>query len=278
MECKLNNISVYYEEYGEGKPIIMIHGYYPDHRLMSGCMEPIFSKRSGYRRIYLDLPGMGKTKGAKWIGNSDEMLGVVLEFIDSVIPGQSFLLAGESYGGYLSRGVVYHKREQIDGLLLLCPVIIAEHSKRALPPKTVLYRDSALISKLSNEEAEEFDDMAVVQSEEVWERYSNEIVPGVKIADSPFLEKLRNEGYPFSFDVDRLNDKFTKPALFILGKQDTSVGYKDAWNILDNYPRGAFAVLDRAGHNLQLEQVKLYNALVNEWLDRVEEVANLQQI
>ena len=31
----------------------------------------------------------------------------------------------------------------------------------------------------------------------------------------------------------------------LLGRQDSSVGYKDAWSILDNYPRGTFAVLDR---------------------------------
>jgi hypothetical protein len=30
-------------------------------------------------------------------------------------------------------------------------------------------------------------------------------------------------------------------------------------------------VLDRAGHNLQIEQEALFNALVNEWLDRVGE-------
>ena len=32
-----------------------------------------------------------------------------------------------------------------------------------------------------------------------------------------------------------------------------------------------FAVLDRAGHLLQYEQRDLFDALVNEWLDRVEE-------
>jgi len=271
MECKLRNISVHYEDYGEGKPIIMIHGYYPDHRLMSGCMEPIFAGRPGYRRIYLDLPGMGRTKGEVWINNSDRMLDMVLDFVDAVIPGQNYLLAGESYGGYLSRGVVYHRVEQVDGLLLLCPLIIPEHSKRNLPPKTVLVRDNALLSSLSREDAEEFESMAVVQSQEIWERYNKEIFSGVRIADNNFLEKLRNEGYPFSFDLDRLNNKFEKPTVFILGKQDTSVGYKDAWNILDNYPRGTFAVMDKAGHNLQLEQVGLFNSLVNEWLDRVEE-------
>lgn len=270
MECKLKSISVYYEEYGEGKPIIMIHGYYPDHTLMSGCMEPIFANRKGYRRIYLDLPGMGKTKGVTWINSSDKMLDIVLDFIDAVIPGQNFLLAGESYGGYLSRGVVDHRAEQVDGVLLLCPLIVAEHTKRNLPPKTVLVRDNALLSRLSSKDAEEFEDMAVVQSEEIWERYNNEIFSGVRIADSVFLEKLRNEGYTFSFDVDRLKNKFEKPTLFILGKQDTSVGYKDAWDILDNYPRGTFVALDKAGHNLQLEQVGLFTSLVNEWLDRVE--------
>lgn len=80
MECKLKNIAIHYEEYGEGKPIIMIHGYYPDHRLMSGCMEPIFADRPGYRRIYLDLPGMGRTKGEAWINNSDRMLDIILAF------------------------------------------------------------------------------------------------------------------------------------------------------------------------------------------------------
>lgn len=271
MECTLKNISVYYEEYGEGKPIIMIHGYYPDHRLMSGCMEPLFAGRTGFRRIYLDLPGMGRTKGEAWIDNSDRMLEVVLDFIDAVIPGQKFLLAGESYGGYLSRGIVYHRAEQVDGLLLLCPSIIPEHAKRNLPPKTVIVTDSALLSNLSREDAEEFESMAVVQNEEIWKRYKDEIFSGVRMADDDFLKKLRNEGFSFSFNVDEMRNKYEKPTLFLLGKQDTSVGYKDAWDVFDNYPRGTFAVLDRAGHNLQLEQVELFNTLVNEWLDRVVE-------
>lgn len=54
----------------------------------------------------------------------------------------------------------------------------------------------------------------------------------------------------------------------LLGRQDSVVGYKDAWDILDNYPRVTFAVMDRAGHNLQLEQEELFFSLVKEWLIR----------
>lgn len=32
----------YYEEIGKGIPIIMIHGFTPDHRLMSGCYGTYF--------------------------------------------------------------------------------------------------------------------------------------------------------------------------------------------------------------------------------------------
>ena len=75
----------------------------------------------------------------------------------------------------------------------------------------------------------------------------------------------------FSFDVDKLNNKFDKPTLILLGRQDNCVGYKDAWNILENFPRATFAVLDRAGHSLQIEQEELFNSLINEWLVRVNE-------
>jgi pimeloyl-ACP methyl ester carboxylesterase len=56
-----------------------------------------------------------------------------------------------------------------------------------------------------------------------------------------------------------------------MSRQDSVVGYRDAWAILENYPRGTFAVLDRAGHFLAAEQEDLFHALAGEWLDRVEE-------
>ncbi len=39
MECKIQNISINYEIIGDGKPIVMLHGYSLDHRLMTGCMN-----------------------------------------------------------------------------------------------------------------------------------------------------------------------------------------------------------------------------------------------
>lgn len=271
MECNIRDISINYEIIGEGKPIVMIHGYAADHRLMSACMEPVFNINSNYKRIYIDLPGMGNSKSAEWLNCADIMLEVVMEFIEKMIPNENFLLAGQSYGGYLSRGIVHKMADRVDGLLLICPCIIADRKKRNAPEKVILLKNEELISKIGKSDVEYFKSALVVQNKNICERYRDEVLSGIKKADSTFLRTYLKNGYGFSFDVDKLEEKFNKPALMALGKQDSGVGYKDAWNILDNFPRATFAVLDRAGHFLEIEQDKVFNCLVTDWLRRVEE-------
>jgi len=103
-----------------------------------------------------------------------------------------------------------------------------------------------------------------------WEPVRDEIFSGVQLADSAFLERLRANGYTFSFPVDSLEKPFEKPTLILTGRQDATVGYQDAWDIIENYPRATFAVLDAAGHILQIEQERLFEELVCEWLERVK--------
>ena len=121
MECQVRDITMYYEEAGAGRPLLLLHGWPLDHRHIANDMEPLFADRAGWRRLYPDLPGMGKTRAADWITCQDQMLDLVIDFIDTVAPGERFVVAGTSYGGYLARGLVYHRGAQMDGLLLTVP-------------------------------------------------------------------------------------------------------------------------------------------------------------
>jgi len=271
VQSKLDKCVVHYETRGQGKPFIMLHGAGPDRRSMIGCMEPILIKRKGWQRIYPDLPGMGRTPAEEWIMNSDQILEVVIDFINSVIPDRHFLLAGDSYGGYLARGIIYRMASRVDGLLLLCPVIIANHAKRILPKHATLMKRGSLPSDQYPEETKMFESFAVVQTPEIFERTRTEVLSGFKIADTKFLDRIQTHGYPFTFDVDAPTVKFPKPTLILVGRQDSMVGYHDSLKILENYPRATLAVLDRAGHNLQIEQECIFSSLLNEWLDRVDE-------
>ena len=55
----------------------------------------------------------------------------------------------------------------------------------------------------------------------------------------------------------------------ITGRQDDAVGYEDQFDLLGSYPRMTYIALDRAGHNVHLDQPDVTRALVGEWLDKM---------
>jgi hypothetical protein len=46
-------------------------------------------------------------------------------------------VGGKEYGGYLSRGIINKIANRVDGLLLLCPAVIADFKKRNIPKHSV---------------------------------------------------------------------------------------------------------------------------------------------
>ncbi len=264
MICDIGDLAINYETYGSGRPMVMLPGSPSDHGVMARFMEPVFTQREGWLRIYPDLPGTGRTPSVDRLATHDAMLEAVLAFIDKVIPGQRFVLAGLSYGGYLARGVVYHRAASIDGLMLCVPQVKADPAEAQLPPRTAIVEDPAIATELGP-----ISNLMVVQSPRVAEAV-RELLAEVRIADHSFNDRLEEAG-PFSFDADRLPTPFGAPTLIMTARQDNLCGYRDAWDLLDNYPRATFAVLDRAGHFVNIEQDALCQALMREWLDRVEE-------
>lgn len=273
MECKLKNIMVHYESFGEGRPMLMLHGTTVDHTYMMSDMEPLFEKRSGWKRIYPDLPGHGLTPGPDWITDQDKILEVVLDFIDAVLPGERFVLTGSSKGAYLARGVVHQRFESVDGLLLTVPVIMADSVKREKPNHVTLVPDPQLVSKLEPVEKDGFIQLAVVQSQKTLDYFRDNFTISDQLFNQAFLSKIvdQPETNNFSFEVDALPRPFPAPTLIVSGRQDAAVGYRDVWKILENYPRATFAILDRMGHMMGAEQEDLFQVLAGEWLDRVEE-------
>jgi pimeloyl-ACP methyl ester carboxylesterase len=262
-------MTLHHVAHGTGTPVLALHGWTPDHHLMSGCLEPVFARRPGYRRLYPDLPGMGRSP-AESVTSSDDVLAAVTGFVHTHIGDEPFLLVGESYGGYLARGLARALGQQVLGLALVCPIgVKVEHAERTVPERQVLRPDPALISSLDPAMRTEFTELAVVESTETLRRYREEILVGREVTDTGALDRIRSD-WTLSVDPES-GPPFTRPTLILAGRQDQVVGYVDQWALLPSYPRATFAVLDVAGHNLQFEQTGLFEALVGEWLDRVRE-------
>ena len=77
--------------------------------------------------------------------NEDQLLDLLLSFIDRAIPNERFTLAGFSRGGYYARGVLHRRLAQVAGLLFVAPLI--QREEQDLPQRTVLVRDQAALAE-----------------------------------------------------------------------------------------------------------------------------------
>lgn len=263
--------AVHYVEHGvsadrAARTAVFLHGFTVDHRMMLAAFEPAFATRAGWRRLYLDFPGMGRTLAPATVASTDDVFRVTLAAVEALVPGR-FAVAGCSLGGYVALGLAAARHDLLDGVALLVPMVIPRHEQRSLPDPLVLVHEVGL-----NLGSDTFEDMSVVKTAETRRRTADELDPAVAIADESALERIAAR-YEGTFPVVPPTGSYSQPTLLMMGRQDSITGYLDQWRLASAWPRATVAVLDRGGHNLQIEQPVLFDALVGEWLDRVEEAA-----
>ncbi|KAF9883046.1 hypothetical protein FE257_004300 [Aspergillus nanangensis] len=263
-------------EIGQGLPVLIIHGWQLEGKVEELDFEPIFTKTPGLRRIYVDLPGMGTTP-ADNVKDLDEMYHRLIQFIDSRIGPSRFLLVGTSCGGYLARAIAQKYTEQVDGLLLRVPVIEPNHSRRDVDAFMPIVVNKQLMSNIPSEERTLLGNVLVqtpAYVEALRAKVTKFILPAVKAADNDVLAPIEADPHRYqlsSLSLDNPSAKFFAPALFLCGRQDETVGYRDSLRLLDLYPRSTFVVLDRGTHGLPIDETGVFEALVRDWLVRVDE-------
>jgi pimeloyl-ACP methyl ester carboxylesterase len=243
--------------------------------MMRGAFEPIFEQTQGYRRIYLDLPGFGQTPAAPWIHNSDDMLDILCEFVDSIIGQENFLLTGCSYGGYLSLGLIHKMGARIDGVLLLVAMIDSlktTDKPENLSDKQVLWQSEWFTSMKENPDLKGYMDMAVIATPQMYDKWQSDIQPGLDIADKNFISNHSIMDYSLSLEEALRKVAFDKPSCILAGRQDDIIDccYVTAYGLAGRFSRATFATLDCAGHILHLDNESLFQQLAKDWIWRVE--------
>jgi pimeloyl-ACP methyl ester carboxylesterase len=228
-------------------------------------LEPVFERVPGWRRLYPDLPGRGETPAAGWIESQDDILEVTLGFLDAVAPGQRFVVAGTSWGAYLAMGILHRRAADCDGAALI--VANPLRTGRTTPEHQVLVRDEAVVASLGDDE-QDWLEGSVVQSADALRAYRENIAPALAAADMEFIERVEEQS-TFSFDVREIAP-FARPTVILSGRQDAMAGYVDMLSMLETFPRATHAILDRTGHSVPSNQPRVFDALMSDWLDRVE--------
>jgi 3-oxoadipate enol-lactonase len=134
-----NGVETYYEEYGEGPPIVFLHGAVSDHRLWAEQMQPLTDE---YTVIAYDCRGHGRTDGSEHDAYTIDLYADDLAaFIDAVDLDRP-TICGLSMGGMIGYTYAAKYPEQLSALVTLgapTPQLfsVTERIQRTVLPRIV---------------------------------------------------------------------------------------------------------------------------------------------
>ena len=247
---------------GEGTPIIMLHGFPLDHRALLP-LDSVIEHHGNWKRIYIDLPGMGESSKCEGIDGSQAVLERVIAVIKELVGGQKFASIGYSFGGLLGRAIATEMKSQVLGLCLLCPEIINDAAGRSLPHVSKNRESPEFLSELSRSDRASYLHTAVSITYENWLLFREYILPGLQAFNPDTIGAIDGNR---ALSLPSKKMRHSGPTLVLTGKQDNMVGYSDSLSLLDLYPKMTFSVLDGGGHTLHLDKPEPVHALVSQWL------------
>lgn len=253
--CPVGEVTFHYVAHGDGLPVLVLHGAGVDHREAEACFEPAFRARPGFRRIYPDLPGMGRSTAPPSLDSADGVVDALLGLVDLVAEGGPFVVAGHSAGAHFARGIGARRPEQVAGLALVCPLL---PGARDVPPHRPVVDGGDLGDA-------EFRGYFVVQTPAMLDRYTRFVVPAAALVDEAAMARI-GERWEFG-NADR---PFDGPTLIVAGRHDSTVGYAAAMDLFEVSAHATLAVIDGAGHALPHERPDIFAALLSEWLIAVQ--------
>ena len=241
------------EAIGEGRLVVMVHGWRLSGDVERADYEPVFARRPGWRRLYPDLPGMGHSPAEPWVRDKGDFLEALRRGINDHAGDSPFAIAGTSSGAELARAVAHLMPDRVRGLLMRVPMLVGDDAARIVVPAEA---EAALPAH--------YHEARATKLGRLWE-------PARQLADDEFLGPIRADPRRYTLRGVDTETPYAGPTLVIVGRQDTRVGYQQAWDLMHLYPRATFALLDREGHELPVSNRKLFETLVNDWLDRVKQ-------
>ena len=268
-ETRTDNI-LHHVEVGSGIPILILHGGKLDHRHMIDAIEPVFADLDGWRRVYVDLPGCGKSIEYGHINSQNDVLVEIVRFVNSIINGEPCAIIGESRGSYIAQGLAYTHAELVLGMTLIVPGGNSTEAQKHLPEPIALRPANHLRSELTSNEVGRFDRL-VVQNRSILEKIRATKIPAVALHNADIEARVMQQ-FAFPFDEAISQSTFDKPSLIISGRQDSIAGYSDTIRGLATYPRATYALLDCAGHSLAWERPELFKCLILDWLERLKNI------
>lgn len=259
MFVKIQNVKIYYESYGSGTPMILIHGHGESTYIWRYIVDTLAKKFSVYA---LDLKGFGNSdKPLDGDYTIRSMSTLIIDFMNS-LQIQKVILVCHSFAGKIGISTSVKHPKRILGLVLLGSAIgefkIWE-SFKIMQNKKI----GEQILNMYNEKnvrmmLERFHDKAYEISDKDIEEYIK--ISGNKAAINAFLEYfidfMKEDNY-FKY-----LDNIVIPTLIIWGRNHNFISMEHGELISEKIRNSKLEILENCGHTISEDQPKQVSELI----------------
>ncbi|NJP38607.1 alpha/beta fold hydrolase [Alkalicoccus luteus] len=242
---------LHYHESGEGRPVILLHGWGAEVK----TMMPVHKALEPHFHVYtLDLPGFGESDEPDKPWDTTDYSRALREFVEKTGIEQP-IIAGHSHGG---RTAIHYAAEygDVHKLILIDAAGIKPKRKPSYYAKVYSYKTAKQLLKLPGLSRYREDILNKMKGRVGSADYKN--VSGTM---QQTLVKVVND------DFQHLMPSIQASTLLIFGEQDTATPVSHGQQMEKLIPDAGLVVLKNAGHFAYLDQPQQFNAVLHSFLE-----------
>ncbi len=266
----INELDHYYEETGEGPPIVFVHGAFVDSRMWDPQWKH-FANR--YSVIRYDLRGHGRTGASESYPYSMGLFADDLQGLIEALELDAPHICGLSLGGMIAQEYAVRHPDRLRSLVVADTAVSVSLTLADKFQRYVLFPKWAMrltIKLMSVEGFTRFSFwMARVTRSEKWfgrdQRTRDYVREQMLGMDREEYIKIYEAIYGFHL---RPLERIACPTLVLNGEHESSSVYRHTEEILRRVPMSEAQVVPHAGHTSNLENPEAFNRLMDEFLDR----------
>lgn len=259
----------------EGAPVIITHHGAPG---LGSRAEPRASfgrLAEEYRVVVFDARGSGESEGSGEF--SHEQWAADIDGLREWIGAERIIMAGGSYGGFMSLEYAVRYPERVQALVLRDTA--ADHSHSALSRANALASDRVTVDMAKFDRIDEGRVRDDDDLRDCWREilplydfvYDQEAVER-KVAATPYRYEAHN--YAFSknlpsYDLRDALPGITAPTLVTVGRTDWITPVSCSETIVSLIPDARLAIFEKSGHSPQIEEAEEWTATVRDFLHQV---------
>lgn len=256
MQLQLPNFSMAYDESGNGRPLLFVHGYPLSRTLWQGQVSELADVG---HVLAPDLRGHGESSATPGSYSMDLLADDLNSFLDALHINQPVVICGLSMGGYVTFAFYRKYKARVAGLIFAATKAGADTAEgkanrdkaaATAQEKGVKAIAESMLPKMFAPKTYEANPALVVQARTMMENTS---LAGV-VGDLMGM-KERLDSTPLLAEID-------KPTLVLHGADDQLIPSKEGEAIHNGIKGSRLQLLPDAGHLLNLEQPALFNQAV----------------